>query len=78
MQHVMGGLKLILPKPDPGIVAMAIVAFGAGVSTMYHLNRDDEFQDKILAAGMTLAFIAGTILSRASNLSPRGMGTEEL
>lgn len=55
-------LDLLLPKPDPGIAAMAIVAFGAGVCTMYHLNRDDELQDKILAAGMTLAFIAGTIL----------------
>lgn len=62
LQRMMGGLDLLLPKPDPGIAAMAIVAFGAGVCTMYHLNRDDELQDKILAAGMTLAFIAGTIL----------------
>lgn len=39
-----------------------MLAFGISTSVIYHLSHHDKFQDAILAIGVSLAFLYGTLI----------------
>ncbi|KAE9576038.1 hypothetical protein CGMCC3_g7941 [Colletotrichum fructicola] len=47
---------------SPGLFITTMLVYGAGASTIYHLNRNDRYQDTILAAGITLSVLLGQIV----------------
>lgn len=54
----------VLSSPTPKVLILGLVAYGAGASTLYHLNRRDKHQDKMLAAGIVI----GGLLGISSNM----------
>ncbi|KXH55159.1 hypothetical protein CSAL01_09982 [Colletotrichum salicis] len=44
----------VLSSTTPEMLILGLVAYGAGASTLYHLNRRDKHQDTMLAAGIMI------------------------
>ncbi|EQB57403.1 hypothetical protein CGLO_02469 [Colletotrichum gloeosporioides Cg-14] len=53
---------LSMSNPSPVALGIAMLAYGAGTSTMYHLNRNDRFQDAVLTMGISIGLIAGILV----------------
>ncbi|KAF6813476.1 UbiA prenyltransferase [Colletotrichum musicola] len=53
----------LVENPSPEAFFLSMLAYGAGIATIYHLSqRHDRYQDAALAVGITTAFGAGSIL----------------
>ncbi|KAK1728642.1 uncharacterized protein BDZ83DRAFT_608738 [Colletotrichum acutatum] len=49
----------ILSRPSPEVLILGLVAYGAGASTLYHLNHREKYRDTMLAGGILLGFCVG-------------------
>lgn len=59
-------MSLVADLP-PGALFLATLAYGVGVSIIYHLhNSDDRFQDSFLATGITIGLLSGTLAGQSA------------
>ncbi|KAF6811053.1 hypothetical protein CSOJ01_05977 [Colletotrichum sojae] len=54
----------LVENPSPGVFFISMLAYGAGVATIYNLHRRDRYQDAALAVGITTAFGVASILGK--------------
>ncbi|KAF6830722.1 hypothetical protein CPLU01_07179 [Colletotrichum plurivorum] len=61
-RNISAEILRLIGNPPPEAFLISMLAYGAGIATLYHINRRDRYQDAALAVGITAAFGVGSLL----------------